>query len=120
MRLLAFAIPFELSKENPKSEKVIIRTDRVVKIETIEVFTDVKRKKIGIWRLSKYPYSIAIKENGITRGIIDCLTEGALSGYKVDFAEPLRLSGEISLLATANINEEKPFNLMIHISMVEI
>jgi len=119
MRLYAKAIPFSLTSSEPQ-EKPVISTNRMVKIETIEIFTDVKRKKIGIWRLSEFPYMVAIKENGITKGVIDCMSEGALSGYKVDFAEPLRLTGEVSLVVQANVEKGKEFNVMVHISMVEI
>ncbi|RUM27736.1 MAG: hypothetical protein DSY42_09560 [Aquifex sp.] len=129
MKFMGLELHVVLTDTKPSTEIEIatIPETKKLRIETLEVMTDEDNTSptIGGYTYSKYPYSIMVKENGITVAVLtpkDPTTMRNLSRFKVDFAFPVEVQGKITAVATAltPIASGDTFNIHAQIVAVEM
>lgn len=129
MKFMGLELHAVLTDTQPTAEVEIahIPEAKKLRIETLEVMTDedTNTPTVGGYTFSKYPYSIAVKENGITIAVLtpkDPTTMRNLSRFKVDFAIPVEVQGHITATATAlaPIATGDTFNIHAQIVAVEM
>ncbi len=129
MKFMGLELHAVLTDTQPSTEIEIanIPETKKLRIETLEVMTDedTTTPTVGGFTYSKYPYSIAVKENGITIALLtpkDPATMRNLSRFKVDFAFPVEVRGKITavLSALTPIATGDTFNVHAQIVAVEM
>ena len=129
MKFMGLELHAVLTNTQPTAEIEIatIPETKKLRIETLEVRTDedTTLQGVGGVNYSKYPYSITVKENGITVAVLtpkDPATMRSLSIFKVDFAFPVEVQGRITATATAlaPIATGDTFNIHAQIVAVEM
>ncbi|NPB07570.1 MAG: hypothetical protein GXN96_01420 [Aquificae bacterium] len=114
-----------LTENSPSKELLIaeLPDTKRLRIETLEIFTDVSSASIGGVPYSKYPYTIHVKENGITIASLLPDDDGrTLSRFKVDFAFPVEVQGRITALVStlSPLLPGDAFSIHVQIVAVEL
>ncbi len=114
-------------ERNKEIELANVPENRKLRLETLVVVSDedTTSPKIGGYAYSKYPYSIALKENGITKALIAPKSPDFprnLARFKVDFAFPTEVEGRVTVVFSclAPIKNGDVFNIHLQIVTVEI